>query len=82
MYLTKQRGYGRGSNYYELWEEPPTKAINHFVSNGHHVDWYGEGQIAEFCDSLLERHTNVHLKPGEIRKVKSITFEFEGINHA
>ncbi len=72
MYLTKQKGYGRVGNYYQLWKTRPTK-----TTFGRSILWCGDGFLELFCPQLIERHTNVYLKPGEIRKVKSITFEFE-----
>ncbi len=81
MYLTKQKGYGRGKNRYQLWKRRPTKSL---FAGPRTVHWLGEDaeNTIIFCPQLIERHTNVYLKPGEIREVKSITFEFEEINHA
>ncbi len=73
MYLTKQKGYGRGHNYYELWKERPKSG-----HDGAFTEWDGQGYLRGFCDTILERHTNVRLKAGEIREVESITFKFVG----
>ena len=35
------------------------------------------GFLKFFCSRLFEKYTNVKLKPGEIRRVKSITIDLE-----
>ena len=77
MYLTKQKGYGRGFNKYELWSERPKPSL---FAGSHTVHWLrpASESIDIFCDLVLERFTNVRLKAGEIREVESITFKFVG----
>ncbi len=76
MFLTKEKGYGRNGNAYELWGKRPQRR-----SRLGKVWWECDIDshfIDEFCGSQFGSWTGVYLKPGEIRKVESIVFKFAG----
>lgn len=57
------------SEDYELWRKKPPSFDG---------EVYGPEQpLTDFCPEDFEKFTNIKLKPGELRKIKSIKIELE-----
>ena len=57
---------------YHLWSKKPKYIKNYKIYSLHR-----KFLLDEFCCDLFKKITKVELKPGEIKKIKKITFEFE-----
>jgi|TARA_Y100000296_G_scaffold35221_2_gene40807 hypothetical protein len=69
LWLRRQRDLS--SNWIELYESIEKPERNHLEEIRRHPD----NMLKMFCPHVFKRVTGVSLKPGEVRKVKSIKIE-------
>ena len=71
MWLSRDPEEAGGVDYY-LWSLKPKLVEGEDLTKRYEGGKFGVGYMLDFCQKDFERITKIRLKPGELRRVRSI----------